>query len=186
MKLFLTLIAIVCFLVVLIAVFIWSGVYNISARVPHWGITVWLLDEVRERSISVHSKQITILSSKSSERISIGFRNYHAMCRVCHGAPGYPESEITQGLYPKPPELASKDVQGESDAELYLIIENGIKMTGMPAFGPTHSKDELWGIVAFVRHLPNLSPEDYRAMVKRTGFKEDAGEDHHHDQPHGK
>jgi len=185
MKVLLTLIVIVCFLVVFIAVFVWSGVYNVSARVPHWSITAWLLEEVREQSISTHSRQIPILSSKNPERINIGFRNYHAMCRICHGAPGYRESEIAFGLYPKPPELTSKDVQGESDAELYWIIENGIKMTGMPAFGPTHSKDELWGIVVSVRHISNLNPKQYQTMVKEAGFKEEE-EDHHHDQPHGK
>jgi len=185
MKLFIIIAAIFCFLVGLIAFFVWSGVYNVSARVPHRDITLWLLEEVREQSISTHSKQIPILSSKNPERINIGFRNYHAMCRICHGAPGYPESEIASGLYPKPPELTSKDVQGESDAELYWIIENGIKMTGMPAFGPTHSKDELWGIVAFVRHLPNLIPKEYQALVKKAGFNEEE-EDHHHDQPHSK
>lgn len=67
-----------------------------------------------------------------------------------------------------------------NDAELYWIIENGIKMTGMPAFGPTHSKDELWGIVAFVRHLPSMSPKEYQTMVKAAGFKEEGAEDHHH------
>jgi mono/diheme cytochrome c family protein len=71
-------------------------------------------------------------------------------------------------------------VQRWSDAELYWIIENGIKMTGMPAFGPTHSKDELWGMVVFVKGLPNLKPEEYAAMVKTAGLQEEKEDDHHH------
>ncbi len=181
MKLVFTLIAILCFLIVLITAYIWSGRYNVSATKPHWGITLWFLEKVREQSISAHSRTIPILSSENPERLNIGFRNYHAMCRTCHGAPGYSRTEIAKGLYPAPPDLASEDVQKTlNDAELYWIVENGIKMTGMPAFGPTHSKDELWGIVAFVRHLPNLNPEEYQAMVKKAGFKEEGAEEHHH------
>jgi mono/diheme cytochrome c family protein len=53
-----------------------------------------------------------------------------------------------------------------SDAELFWVAKNGLKMTGMPSFGKTHTDEQLWGIVAFVRRLPNLAPEEYGAMVK--------------------
>jgi mono/diheme cytochrome c family protein len=53
-----------------------------------------------------------------------------------------------------------------SDAELFWIVKNGLKMTGMPSFGKTHTEKQIWGIVAFLRRLPNLSPEEYAAMVK--------------------
>lgn len=66
-----------------------------------------------------------------------------------------------------------------NEAELYWVIKNGIKMTGMAAFGPTHSEDELWGIVAFLKRLPNLRPEEYRAMIKAAGLDKEP-EDHHH------
>lgn len=180
MKLFLILTAILCLLIAGGAAFVWMGLYNVSARTPHWNITLWFLEKVREQSISAHSRQILpILSSENPERINIGFRNYHAMCRVCHGAPSYAPTEVAEGLYPKPPEYKTENVQRWSNTELHWIIENGIKMTGMPAFGPTHSKDELWGIVAFVRRLPGLDPGEYQAMVKAAGFKE-GEEDHHH------
>ncbi len=185
MKIFLALLIILGLLIAGVVAFVWLGVYNVSAKVPHWSITLWFLEKVREQSISAHSRTIPILSSENPERLNIGFRNYHAMCRTCHGAPGYSRTEIAKGLYPAPPDLASEDVLKKlNDAELYWIIENGIKMTGMPAFGPTHSKDELWGIVAFVRHLPKINPKEYQAMVKAAGFKEEEAEEHHHG--HGK
>ncbi len=186
MKLLLTLIAILCFLIILIAAFVWSGIYNVAATAPHQGITLWFLEKVREQSISAHSRTISILSSENPERINIGFRNYHAMCRTCHGAPGYSRTEIAKGLYPAPPDLASEDVLKKlNDAELYWIIENGIKMTGMPAFGPTHNEDEIWGIVAFIKKLPGLKPEGYKAMVKAAGLHGEREDDHHHGhKPH--
>ena len=52
-------------------------------------------------------------------------------------------------------------------------------MTGMPAFGPTHSKDELWGIVTFVRRLPNLDPKEYQAMVEAAGVREKEEDNRH-------
>jgi len=181
MKLFLILTAILCLLIAGTATFVWLGSYNVSARVPHWNITFWFLEKVRIQSISAQSRTTATLSSDNQERINIGFRNYHAMCRTCHGAPGYAQTQVAKGLYPKPPEYKSENVQRWSDAELYWIIENGIKMTGMPAFGPTHRDDDLWAIVAFLRGLPKLKPEEYKTMIKAAGLhKERKDDDHRH------
>jgi mono/diheme cytochrome c family protein len=185
MRISLTLTAILCFLIVLIAAFVWSGSYNIAATVPHWTVTHLFLEEVRERSISVHSRGIIVPPLKEPKIMDMGFKNYHAMCRLCHGAPGYSQTEIAKGLYPAPPDLVSEDVViRRTDAEFYWIIKNGIKMTGMPAFGPTHSEDELWGIVAFVKGLPNLKPAEYKAMVRAAGLQREREDDHHSHKLH--
>ena len=83
-----------------------------------------------------------------------------------------------QGLYPAPPDFTSKQTVLPSDAEVYWIIRNGLKMTGMPAFGSTHSDEEIWGIILFVRCVQNLTPEEYDTMVKTAGQHIEA--DHHH------
>ena len=167
-----------------IVAFVWSGSYNVAATVPHWGITHWFLEEVRERSISAHSRKIVVPSLNDPKLIGAGFKNYHEMCRLCHGAPGYSRTEIAKGLYPLPPDLTKEElVKRQNDAELYLVIKNGIKMTGMPAFGPTHSEDELLGIVAFLKRLPNLKPEEYRSLVKAAGLDKEK-EDHHSQKSH--
>jgi len=100
------------------AAFIWSGAYNVSARVPHLGITLWLLEKVRDQSIAAHSKGISVPSLKDGGYIELGLHHFHPMCRLCHGAPGYPREEFAQGLYPSPPLLASNRVQVLKDAEL--------------------------------------------------------------------
>ncbi len=185
MKLLLTLIAILCFLIILIAAFVWSGSYNVAATVPHWKVTHRVLGKVRDQSIAAHSKGIIVPSLKDSKLFDIGFKNYHAMCRGCHSAPGDPRTEIAKGLYPNPPDFTSKDMKMRSEAELYWVIKNGIKMTGMPAFGPTHNEDEIWGIVAFIKKLPGLKPEGYKAMVKAAGLHGEREDDHHHGhKPH--
>jgi mono/diheme cytochrome c family protein len=165
-----------------ITAFVWSGSYNVAANVPHWKITHWFLERVRERSISTHSKGIVVPSLNNPKLIEAGFRNYHEMCRLCHGASGYSQTEIAKGLYPPPPDLTKEEsVKDRNDAQFYWVIKNGIKMTGMAAFGPTHEEQELWGIVAFLRKLPGLKPEEYRAMLKAAGMHGEREDDH----PHG-
>jgi mono/diheme cytochrome c family protein len=181
MKLLWALLLVLCLLVAGVTVFVWSGVYNVSAKVPHLGITHWVLEKARERSIAFHSKSITPPSLDNPKLVDSGFREYHEMCRLCHGAPGYPRSDIAEGLYPPPPKLTTDEVIKEiNEAELYWVIKNGIKMTGMAAFGPTHSEDELWAIVAFVKHLPNLKADEYDSMVKKIRKHGEEGADHYH------
>ena len=88
------------------------------------------------------------------------------MCEECHGAPGVERSEMGKGLYPRGPKLlwAAKE---DSPSELFWITKNGIKMTGMPAFGPTHSDEEIWAIVAFVKKLPGIDSAFYDELSRK-------------------
>ncbi len=73
------------------------------------------------------------------------------------------------GLYPKPPDLRAEHTQKLSDGELFWIIENGVRFTGMPAFGGSSehgSKEDSWKLVRFIRHLPTLTPEE-RMEIER-------------------
>src|SRR4030042_34268 len=184
MKFFLVLLIIFGLLIAAVAAFVWTGSYNVAASVPHWKITHWFLEKVREQSISAHSRGTIVPSLNNPKLVETGFKNYHEMCRLCHGAPGYSRTEIAKGLYPLPPDLTKEElVKRQNDAELYWVIKNGIKMTGMPAFGPTHSEEELLGIVVFLKRLPNLKPEEYRSLVKAAGLDKEK-EDHHSRHPH--
>ncbi len=171
---------IVCLLVVAGMVYIFSGYYDISATRPHRKTTAWMINQLRERSIEFHSKGIKPHDLKDPKLLKAGIEHYHEMCRLCHGAPGYEKEEFAEGLYPKPPKLTSKEIQEISDAEAFWVLKNGIKMTGMPAFGTTHDDDELWGMVAFWRRLPSLTPEQYKELLESMGVITEKGEHHHH------
>jgi len=161
-----TLIVAVCFSAAA-ALFIWSGFYNVSARVPHWKLTFLIMEGLREESVAAHSRGITAPSLDAPDLIAVGFAHFHETCRLCHGAPGYKRAEFAEGLYPSPPQLDSDEIRTEvSNAELFWIIQNGLKMTGMPAFGNTHTDRQIWSIAAFVRHLPKLDPAAYEKMVE--------------------
>jgi mono/diheme cytochrome c family protein len=156
-----------------VSAYIYSGLYDVSATVPHWGITEEVLEIARERSIAVRSKGIAVPDMKEPGLIDTGRVHYHAMCRLCHGAQVSTENELMKGLYPKPPNLTSGKVQGElGEAQLFWVIKHGLKMTAMPAFGPTHNDAELWGLVAYLKVLPGL-----KAPAK-TAEKEDQQHGH--------
>lgn len=95
---------------------------------------------------------------------------------MCHNAPGRDHTEIAQGLNPAPPTLDTPEVQDlYSDAELYWIVKHGFKMTGMPAFGPTHEEKDLWAIVAFLKKLPHMHPKEYESMGQAAGLQDNTG-----------
>ena len=114
----------------------------------------------------------------------MGFEHYQEMCVTCHGAPGVDRSEIGKGLNPHAPNL-SKSTGDMSDAELYWVLKNGIKMTGMPSFGKTHSEEQLWAMVSFVKKLPEMTEEQYQTYV--SAHPEGEGmemEEHEHQHEH--
>ncbi len=93
-----------------------------------------------------------------------GLAHFRENCMVCHAAPGVRPSEIARGMNPAPPDLEVKDVQDTPDGALHWVIQHGIRMTGMPGFGPTHTDQELWRVVTFVRRLPLLTEEERRLL----------------------
>jgi len=156
---------------------IYSGRYNIAASVPHAAVTEALLNWTVERSIENHAGSVTVPEIFSNISFKEGFPPYDAMCIYCHGAPGIGRSEFGEGLYPMGPPLSQKTSDDEdvlSSSELFWVIKNGIKMTGMPAFGKTHDDEEIWKIVAFLGVLPNLSNVDYLQL--RTSISSESHE----------
>jgi mono/diheme cytochrome c family protein len=116
-------------LVVLLSGFvvIYAGVYDVSATVPHWPVTRWVMETARIRSIKAHAAGIAVPPNfDDPAKIPIGVEHFAAHCAVCHGAPGVPRGDIAQGLYPPPPDLA-KTARLYSSAELFWIVKHGIK-----------------------------------------------------------
>jgi mono/diheme cytochrome c family protein len=87
-------------------------------------------------------------------------------CALCHANDGSGQTEIGQGLYPKPPDMRLDATQKLLDGELFAIIANGVRLTGMPAWGDgsAQSDKETWELVQFIRRLPSLTPPEIEAM----------------------
>ena len=106
----------------------------------------------------------------SVEVLESSLRHWADHCASCHGNDGKGNTALGRGLYPRAPDMTLVATQKLSDGELFWIIENGIKLTGMPAWGDDSSSGEedgeSWELVQFIRHLPELTPEELRAMAR--------------------
>jgi mono/diheme cytochrome c family protein len=96
--------------------------------------------------------------------------HYADHCATCHGGDGAGDTEMGRGLYPKSPDMRADATQSLTDGELFSIIQNGIRLTGMPAWGTGTPEGEAasWGLVHFIRHLPALTPEELERMEELT------------------
>lgn len=150
--------------VVAATVFVYSGMYDIGADVPHWSGTMRVIETLRDRSILRRSNDVKVPDLNNSQLILKGAGQYSAMCVNCHLAPGISSSEIRPGLYPQPPELSKTPIDPKI---AFWVTKHGIKMSGMPAWGLGHDDAALWSIVAFVSKLPTMTPEQYKDIVSK-------------------
>jgi mono/diheme cytochrome c family protein len=99
-------------------------------------------------------------------------------CSICHGVDGRGATTIGRNLYPKVPDMTNWQTQRLSDGELFYIISNGVRFTGMPAWGGEDSPESIWALVSFIRRLPQLTPEELKQMQEQAGgaHGESAGE----------
>lgn len=151
------------------------GAVDMSAARPpgrmERAIASWALD----RSMARHAQKQDNPFKDALSVLPTGMKHYQANCVSCHGAPAVPAAELAYGLNPPAPALAAEATQSRTDGQLFWVICNGIRMTGMAAFGKTHEDEEIWHTVAFVRHLPDLTDPE-RQTLQAEG-KEDG--DHH-------
>lgn len=154
-----------------------SGLIDVAATKPHDPVTGFILNTTMESSVRAHAKGISAPSLDDPGMITEGFRHYREMCVDCHLAPGVEATEISEGLMPRPPRL-QKAVEEWTPEELFWVTKNGVKMTGMPAWGPTHSDAKIWAIVAFLEKLPHMTAEQFREMDRTAG--EGEGDEHEH------
>lgn len=151
------------------ALFVYSGLFDISADTPHNPLVHRLIETTREQAIERRARDVTVPADMSdTERVRRGAGNYAAMCVECHLAPGKANSEIRMGLYPAPPDLSQPaKMQTDVAARQFWIIKHGIKATGMPAWSKGGIEDEaIWDMVAFLQQMPALTAEQYAALVE--------------------
>jgi mono/diheme cytochrome c family protein len=145
-------------------IFIYAGVYDVAATSPHWSVTYWVMETVRTNSTKARAAGITPPPDLSDQtKVVGGTEHYAAHCASCHGAPRVPRGETADGLYPKPADLTHA-AQRYTPGELFWILKNGIKMSGMPSWSD-HNDEELWGTVAFLEKLPAMSQAGYGKLV---------------------
>jgi mono/diheme cytochrome c family protein len=145
------------------AVFFFGGLFNVAANYPDPYFVNWALVHVRAASIARHATDQSPGSLDDPALVRAGAHAYSQRgCTNCHGGPGVEPAKFSKGLNP-PPNL--KEVVNKlPPQELFWVIKNGIKMTGMPSFGASDLPDqEIWTMVAFLKKLPSVSDDDFKA-----------------------
>jgi len=131
-------------------VFIYSGIFNVTATVEDSPPLRWVLVTTREESVRRHAKAIEAPPLGGPQQVEKGFRFFREQCAMCHTPPGTEPTMMAEGLNPYAPPLAVL-VGDMSDAELFWVTENGIRFTGMPAWTASHDDRDIWNVVAFMR-----------------------------------
>jgi mono/diheme cytochrome c family protein len=149
------------------AIFFYGGFFNVAASDPDPGIVNWSLIQVRKASIARHAIDQPPASFGDPAMVQAGaFAYAKEGCNTCHGEPGVEPAKFTEGLNP-PPDLREV-VNDLTPAEIYWVIDNGIKMTAMPSFGidkPPVRAQKIWAIAAFLKKLSSVSDENFKAWT---------------------
>ncbi len=163
-----------------------------SARDEPSRVEAFVARRVRRLAVPTAAAEAQNPFSATPEVLAEAMAHFADHCAFCHANDGGGQTAIGQGLYPKPPDMRQGDTQNLTDGEIFYIIHNGVRLTGMPAFGkPGDDDPDSWKLVVFIRHLPKMIPaevEQMKAMNPKTPqeFKEEeeerkflSGEDPH-------
>ncbi|MBN9560562.1 MAG: cytochrome c [Alphaproteobacteria bacterium] len=145
------------------AAFVYSGVFNVAAAEPHSAFVYSVLQTARIRSIKARAAGIVVPDGYDTEPKIVGaVGHFVEHCATCHGAPGTKPAEFAKGMNPRPPDL--KRVKDRyTPAELFWIVKNGIKMTGMPSMADD-GDPMLWATVGLLERLPSMTDKDFNDL----------------------
>ncbi len=139
---------------------------GVSARPEPSGLETRVARRLRSLAMPASARLARNPLRPSPELLSQALAHFADHCAVCHGADGSGSTPLGRGLSPRVPDLRGAASQELTDGELFFIIENGVRLTGMPAFGGAGRPEESWKLVHFIRHLPDLTAEEL-AEVRR-------------------
>ncbi len=137
---------------------------GISARKEPSGSEARIARTLRSWAIPSEAREATNPIPASPRVLAAGLAHFADHCASCHGNDGSGQTAIGRNLYPRAPDMRASATQGLRDGELFYIIENGVRLTGMPAWGGAGSAEGSWHLVHFIRHLPRLTAEEKAQM----------------------
>jgi mono/diheme cytochrome c family protein len=144
--------------------YVWTT--GLSARVQPGSVETSVARGVRTLAVSRSARDLVNPVTRSPEAIADGLAHFADHCASCHANDGSGNTDMGRNMYPRVPDMRLATTQNLSDGELFWIIENGIRFTGMPAWGTGDRAGEeaSWRLVHFIRYLPNLTTEDLKQM----------------------
>ena len=167
---------------------------GISARQTPGRMETETASRLRAMAIPSSAKAMKSTVAPSADAVKEGMEHFADHCAICHGNDGSGNTQMGQNLYPRVPDMRQAATQNLTDGELYYIIDNGVRLTGMPGWGgdPEHGAEANWNLVQFIRHLPQLTPAEAAHMRDlnpkapdddHESHDDHEGGDHHDDKP---
>jgi len=165
-------------LVLIVALALLGLVVAVAASILHDGLSARATPNKLETVIARNARRLAIPASSrqtqnplldSAEDSRDARLHFADHCAICHGNDGGGQTMLGTGLYPKPPDLRLPRTQELADGELFWIIENGVRFTGMPGFGnggEHGGTQDTWKLVHFIRHLPHLTAAERLEMER--------------------
>jgi len=135
-----------------------------SARDNPSAMEAYVAKTARKLSIPASERDAKNPFAPAAEVLSEARTHFADHCASCHGNDGSGKTEIGRNLYPKAPDMRLQETQNLTDGEIYYIIHNGIRLSGMPAWGTEEKDEDSWKLVAFIRHLPRVTPGELKEM----------------------
>ncbi len=161
-----------------------TSVGGFSANARPTAAETWIARKVRVMAVPDDMKQKNNPVPNSPDVLSDARAHWADHCAACHGNDGRGQSEMGPHLYPPTPDMRKPDTQSMTDGELFYIIQNGIRLSGMPAWGADHGAEDSWKLVRFIRHLPDVSPSELQEMEKlNPKTPQELEEEHEHSEP---
>jgi len=153
---------------------------GVSARDKPTAIEAFMARRLRRLATPSHLQTARNPVPLTAEVMASARAHFADHCASCHGNDGRGQTSIGRNLYPKAPDMTLRDTQDLADGELFGIIENGIRLTGMPAWGngTAESAKASWELVHLIRHFPMITPEELAEMaasnpMSRAEFEEE-------------
>lgn len=164
------LVIVTCIMLIAVACLLYGGRMlrrGFSTRTAPGSLESFLATSMRGMAIPSRYKAMKNPVTVTPAVIHEGMAHWADHCATCHANNGSGDTMYGKTMYPRPPDMRQKGTQEMSDGELYYTIKNGIRLSGMPAFGEPGDNDlDSWKLVAFIRHLPALDPNDALEMEK--------------------
>jgi mono/diheme cytochrome c family protein len=140
---------------------------GVSSRVNPSALEIMLARQARHMAIPKSARKRQNMAADTPENLRDARLHFADHCAICHANDGSCDTPFGRNLYPKPPDLRRAQTQNLMDGEIFWIIENGVRFTGMPAFGGGHgSEEDSWKLVRFIRHLQQLTAEERMEMER--------------------
>jgi mono/diheme cytochrome c family protein len=156
--------------------------HGLSAREQPTSFEAYLAKQARRLAMPSSAKRLKNPLSPTPLNIAEGRDHFADHCAICHANNGSGKTLISSGLYPPAPDMRENGTQGLADGEIFYIIKNGIRFTGMPGWGG--EDEENWKLVLFIRRLPDLSPQEINLMNEINELEEEGLNGDHHSSDH--